>query len=103
MTYERKITVGLEDIKAVIFECKKCKSRLSVSPDSAMDIPLQCPQLGCKHQWRMPGTPTSESLQSPFSNFVNAVMTIRKWAKEHPEAAGFTVILEFDEAEMTKR
>jgi hypothetical protein len=39
MTIERKIVVGLEDLKALIFECraveKACKSRVSVSPDQA--------------------------------------------------------------------
>ena len=43
VTFERKIVVGLEEIRAISFECHKCKSRLTVSPDDLRDIPAACP------------------------------------------------------------
>lgn len=105
MTYERKITVGLDDIKTIVFECKKCKSRLSLSPDSVGDIPFQCPRLECKHPWRFADAGFSDSVRSPFSNFVSGLAGVRKLiAQEQKEpGVGFTIILEFDEAEMTKQ
>ena len=103
MTYERKITAGLEDIKAIIFECKKCKSRLSMSPDSVGDIPINCLRLECKQPWKLTENAFSESVRSPFANFVDGLAKIRKTLVNNPDASGFTIILEFDETEMMKK
>ena len=43
MTFERKIVIGLEEIKAIIFQCKKCGSRMYVPPADFSSIPEQCP------------------------------------------------------------
>lgn len=102
MTYERRIAVGLDDIKAIIFECKKCKSRLSLTPDSVGEIPFQCPRIECKHPWRFADAGYSDSVRSPFSNFVSGLVGIRKLIATEP-GFGFTIILEFDEAEMMKQ
>ena len=52
VTFERKIVVGLEEIRAITFECHQCKSRLTVSPDDIRDIPTACPH--CNFSWRLP-------------------------------------------------
>ena len=49
MTFEHKIIVGLDDIKAVIIECK-CGTRVSLSPD-AVHIPEKCPATACDAVW----------------------------------------------------
>lgn len=88
MTVERKIVVGLEDIKAVTFECHKCKSRLSFLPDRQIDIPQQC---NCGQRWIIGDVPTN----SPFRKFTDALHAARNMLK--PESSGFRVLLEFDE------
>jgi hypothetical protein len=39
MTVERKIIVGLEDIKAISFQCDACQYRVTMSPDEVKEIP----------------------------------------------------------------
>jgi hypothetical protein len=48
MTFERKIVVGLEDIKAVSFACEQCQFKLTMSPDDVKKIPEHCPS---GHEW----------------------------------------------------
>jgi hypothetical protein len=101
MTVERKIVVGLEDLKALIFECKNCGARVVVSPERA-EIPRSCP--ACPQQWLPTPPPKIESTASVHANFVEAVGKIRglesssgnQWPK-------FRVLLEFDEPELAGR
>lgn len=105
MTYERKITVGLDDIKALTFECKKCKARVSLSPDVMTEVPHKCPQLFCQHPWRPPDiTPGYHgAVRSHFANFVDGLASIRKMIGAADASLGFGIILEFDEAEMMRK
>ena len=50
MTVERRIIVGLDDIKAVSFECLKCPFKISASPDKVIEIPMHCAN---GHDWFM--------------------------------------------------
>ena len=93
MTFERKIVVGLEEIRAITFECHKCKSRLMVSPDDIRDIPIACPH--CNFSWRLPEDPSavpSGSLPKAFA-FGIRELKIRFGA----DVIGFKILLEFDE------
>jgi predicted Zn finger-like uncharacterized protein len=50
MTSERRLLVGLADIKAVTFACKKCATRVTVGPDKVNADRFQvCPE--CGHVW----------------------------------------------------
>jgi len=50
MTFERKIVVGLDDIKAVAFECKECTVRTTVPIEKlSPEPPRSCPS--CKTTW----------------------------------------------------
>lgn len=99
MTYERKIVVGLDDIKALTFECNKCKSRISLSPDFVTEVPYKCPQIMCQHPWRPPDiTPGQHgAVRSHFANFVDGLASIRKMVAASESSLGFKIILEFDE------
>jgi len=93
VTFERKIVVGLEEIRAITFECHKCKSRLTVSPDDIRDIPIACPH--CNFSWRLPEDPSavpSGSLPKAFA-FGIRELKIRFGA----DVIGFKILLEFDE------
>jgi hypothetical protein len=95
MTVEHKIVVGLDDIKAVIFECRQCRTRVSMSPTDATEIPVQCPQRNCASVW-ITGRPSAirsehDSSTSAHINFVSAIGYIRKH-----NGAAFRILLEFD-------
>ena len=94
MTVERRISVGLDDLKAVSLECNGCHVRLSFPPDFKGDVPLSCER--CGHAWR--GSQTISGFRESSSvlvSFVQAIPPIRTLLKE--AALGFRVLLEFDE------
>jgi hypothetical protein len=71
MTIERKIIVSLDEIKALVFECREgdCRSRITLNIDEiAMDtLPRKCSN---NHEWiwKISDAPSL----SPFSAIVGA-------------------------------
>jgi hypothetical protein len=98
MTIERKITIGLEDIQSVVFECTGCLSRLSVSPEKQMGaIPQRCPY--CQQEWFLDTKQLQGHVVSPFVNFTTSVGQLRALAKQGAtsgQSVGFRILLEFD-------
>jgi hypothetical protein len=92
MTFERKIVVGLEDINKITFECTSCGSRISMNPDKARDIPMQCAE--CKKEWRTFDVERPAMIASPTFTFVDSLAKLRVIG---PKNAGFRILLEFDE------
>jgi hypothetical protein len=93
MTIEHKIVVGLDDIKAVIFECRQCRTRLVMSPDSAA-IPPRCPKHDCDSKPWIIGkaaevTNDYEATTSAQLNLISAIGLLRK------RNGGFRVLFEF--------
>ncbi|MFY9802044.1 MAG: hypothetical protein WA211_18325 [Candidatus Acidiferrales bacterium] len=93
VTFERRIVVGLEEIRAISFECHKCKSRLTVSPDDIRDIPAACPH--CNFSWRLPEDANASPATSPPKNFAVAVREIK--VRFGADVIGFKILLEIDE------
>jgi hypothetical protein len=96
MTIEHKIVVGLDDIRAVIFECRQCHTRVSMSPTDAIDIPAQCPQRNCASVWI---TGRAAAIKSDYEgstsasiNLVSAIGYIRK----KNNGSAFRILLEFE-------
>jgi|ERR1019366_4010583 hypothetical protein len=93
MTFERKIVVGLDDIKAISFECNKCHSRITILADKLRDVPENCHN--CGEIWKSRGlSPHHQDVASPYSNFVSAIWKIRTLLEN---GAPFKILLEFDE------
>jgi len=96
MTVERKITVGLGDIKAVIFECRTCRTRVSV-PAGDVKIPHACP---CGKQWTPDVLESVETPKFPYSKFCTALKQCRVLQENE---APFTILLEFDAPEFEEK
>lgn len=92
MTLERRITVGLGDIKAVVFECQTCGTRVSV-PASDAKVPHTCPY---NHQWTPDLIESVETPQFPYSKFCIALNQCRTLQENK---APFKILLEFDAPE----
>ena len=99
MTSERRLLVGVADIKSIAYECKKCGARLSFSPDNPMQPNNQCFQ--CHHPWVV-GENSSEvslpreyMLQSPFIRLLDVVQHLRK--PDVSKTLGFKLVFELDE------
>jgi hypothetical protein len=98
VTFEHKIVVGLNDIKAVIFECAnaKCRARLSVFPDK-IQIPAKCQN--CNEAWidhRERKSFLDDSSQQ--TNFIKALSNLRMLEEN---GAPFKILLEFDDSKAT--
>ncbi len=93
MTVERRLVVGLEDIKAIVLECGKCKARYSLKPESG-DIPTMC---HCREQWLF-GPHTAPT---PLEQAVSAIALIRRHLAESKgrPLAPYTLSFEFEEPE----
>lgn len=95
MTFERKIVVGLEDIKAITFECanKECRSRLTVSPDKLIDFPQKCPR--CSLPWIQSEPSTYSNADSAIPNFLRGITKIRSFLSNG--LMGVRILMEFEE------
>lgn len=92
MTVERRIIVGLEDIKALIFECRECKSKIVLTPEDSDKPPKTCPK-GHAWEWNIPEE--YETINgSVFFFFLRALKRLRDRVEER--ASGFKILLEFD-------
>ena len=100
MTVERKIVVGLEDLTNLVFECKVCKTRVTVSPDDAR-VPERCPNPTCAEMWVKKPTSSIQVSVLATESFVKAVGKLR--AQSSDDWPKFRVLLEFDEPELSGR
>jgi hypothetical protein len=90
MTVERKIIVGLEDIKAISFQCDACQYRVTMSPDEVKEIPKNCSN---GHRW-LAGE--AEATVVPLVlKAVSMFAALRILVGQN--VLGFRVLLEFDE------
>jgi hypothetical protein len=95
MTVEHRLTVGLEDLKGIIFECRHtdCTARAVVSPDHAK-VPEHCP--ACGKEWMRKESLAEVKVTS--SVYVNLIENIAKLRAQDPSHwPKFRILLEFDE------
>jgi hypothetical protein len=93
MTVERKIVVGLTDIKAISFQCDNCEYRITMSPDKVSQLPASCLN---GHRW-ISGEVGMIALP-PLLLFGNTISKLRTLAEQ--KALGFKILLEFDEPKL---
>ena len=86
MTVERKIVVGLGDIKAIRFQCKKCGAHSSLTEINSYKMPLRC--IGCNVEFRS-DDPTHHSALNELSE---VLLNVKKYPNNHCE-----LLFEFDE------
>jgi hypothetical protein len=95
MTSERKIIVGIEDIKAITFECTKdqCRARISLSPNVQADAPHACPQCGV--EWRTGVKQRHDFTESAVQKLTGAVADLTAIKRTNP--LNYRVLFEFEE------
>jgi hypothetical protein len=90
MTIERRMMMGLDDIRAVSFQCDHCKFRITMFPDDIKEIPKNCPS---NHRW-ISGEPEATVIP-PLLKFSDGLAKLRTFIGK--KALGFSILLEFDE------
>ena len=98
MTSERRIVVGLGDIRAVTFECKSCGVRVSYQPDDShlMPVNTNCP--ACNEDWWTTSTTRGSVFGTQadiVANLLTGLQGVRKLADQ--KSVGFRLLLEYDE------
>lgn len=94
MTIERRLVVGLDDIKAVTFECLKCKARTTIPSGAVREIPRVCNS--CNELWRTQDIATLVTTSGPAAQaFIESVRTMQIMIREKKDQ--FRILLEFDE------
>jgi hypothetical protein len=81
MTIKHKIIVGVDDIKAVIVECK-CGVRVSLPLDNVRgcNIPERCPRPDCPVVWRE--KPIGSVKESEREDWASANINLsRQWGR----------------------
>lgn len=90
MTFERKIIVGLEEIKALVFECNECGARTIIPLEKLSSIPKECPN-GHRWDWNVKPDITG----SPYLIFM---LSLKKLIDpQYEKAAHFKIFLELEE------
>lgn len=89
MTIERKLIFSLSEIKAIVFECTRCKSRTSIPTDAFHDIPKTCP-----NGHSMLGSFPPDFAGSMLLGFLTG---LKKLKDQSFENAGFELFLELEE------
>jgi hypothetical protein len=99
MTVERKIIIGLEDIKAVVFECTSCLSRVSIPPQARGNtrIPNECPQCSAKWSVLDPLKYGDQISLTPHANLVTSIERLKSFSDELIKMAGFKILFELEE------
>ena len=94
MTVEHRFVVGLKDITAVTFECKKCGARLSVKVDVLASLtPHQCPS--CTHDWVSDSTTTGRFFTAPLMLLLRALPPSLN--AQEDASNGMRILFEFDD------
>jgi hypothetical protein len=91
MTFERKIIIGLEEIKALVFQCNECGSRTTIPFERFAAIPRECPN---GHHWDSVTKP--EMIASAYIAFVLSLKMLRD--PQYDKAARFKIFLELEES-----
>lgn len=92
MTTERKIVFGLQDIRAVSYECNKCHARTTFPLGYAREPIGVC--YICNHRWRGEVPQSGYSCEpSAYTRFLGAATEIKTLEKE----TGFKMVFELDE------
>lgn len=95
MTVERRMIAGIDDIRAVTFQCLSCKTGITIPADSMREVPRQC--ISCNAVWwRGDELATHVSTSGPAAMaFIQAIRTLAIMMREKKEA--FRIFLDLDE------
>jgi hypothetical protein len=94
MTFEHKMIVGLDDIKAVTFECNECKARTTIPSDKLQGVPRACSSCNAIWQVKEPGSYVTTSGPAELA-LIQAIVTIRILIRQKKDT--FKILLEFEE------
>lgn len=97
MTSERRLVVGIDDIKAVTCECRHCGVRLSMTPDKMhVDRLSQCPH--CGHPWLSAQTRQAVNYESDALRMLYSLgAAIKTQSTGGDTSVGVRILFEFDE------
>lgn len=95
MTIERRMILGVDDVKAVTFECSKCAARTPIGVGSLREVPQQCPSCN-EVWWRSNDFATHVTTSRPAATaFIQALRVLAAITRDKKDT--FRIFLEFEE------
>jgi hypothetical protein len=95
MTVERRMIFGIDDIRAVTFQCSSCKTRITIPTDPLREVPRRCTSCDAIW-WRGDESATHVSTSGPAAMaFIQAIRTLAIMIREKKDA--FRILLELEE------
>ncbi len=100
MAIERRIVVGIDDIKAVTFQCSSCGARTQVPVSSLSEVPQQCNS--CQAIWWSSNDfATHVTTSGPTATaFIQAIRIFAALIRDNKDT--FRILLEFEEPKAAK-
>jgi hypothetical protein len=99
MTFEHRMIAGLNDIKAVTFECNECQTRTSIPINKLGEAPRGCNS--CKAVWWSAQTVQSGAYVTTSGpaivGLVQAIVTMRVLMREKKDTV--KILFEFEETD----
>lgn len=98
MTFEHKLLISPDEIRAVVFECQngagghKCGAKIIYTPDDIDAPPNRCPR---GHSWDWNAPTELKEFDSPFRAFFYAIKKLRDPVRQ--KSAGFAMFFELEE------
>lgn len=86
MTIEHRMLVGLEDIRSIHIECKKCGAKIVRSPDKTLNLPNACS--ACGADW-----PQTFGDNPPIVKLMILIASLRA---SQPETYRFSIEFDYD-------
>lgn len=95
MTVEHRYLVELIDVRRLTFECKKCRTRMSIAPTDQLyaENGRQCPH--CGTQWWAPAVPRPATLT--MNHLIELLLSLPAVITADDATYGCRVFLEVDE------
>jgi Tfp pilus assembly major pilin PilA len=93
MTVENKVLIELSDIVAVEYRCKKCNTRLVMTPERWEQLPIGCPHCNAIETW----FPRSDST---LKDMTQMLLTTISRINEATDRMTFSLRLEVKDAAM---
>ncbi len=99
MTVERRLVFGLDDIRAVTFECTQCKTRTTVRRESLREVSQTCNSCGTIW-WVNTDLPSHVTTSGPaVMAFVQALITLNVQIREKKNT--FCILFEIEDSRVS--
>jgi uncharacterized paraquat-inducible protein A len=95
MAIRRRIEAGIDDIRAIVFECKSCAMRITLPANKTTEVAHLCPTCNAVW-WRGNDLSSHVNTSGPAAAaLIQAIRTLAAMARDNED--NFRIFLEFED------